>query len=106
MTIQQLLECIFYAWIIWNAIGFIRAVTNKDMQQYKMITPPSEQEKYIECRVEHHGDQVYLWTLNPEAFLIQGKSIDAIQEALLKIMPDTTLVITESDRELDGLNPV
>jgi hypothetical protein len=106
MTIQQLLECVFYAWIIWNAIVFIRAVTNKDMQQYKMITPPGEREKYIECRVEHHGDQVYLWTLNPEAFLIQGKSIDAIQEALLKIMPNTTLVITESDRELDGLNPV
>lgn len=106
MTLFQLLEYIFYAWIIWNAFGLIKGLNNKDMQQYKMLTPPKEEEKYIECKVEHHGDQVYIWTLNPESFLIQGKSLDEIQEALMKIMPNTTLVITESDRELEGLNSV
>jgi hypothetical protein len=103
MTIQQLIEIIFYAWLIWNTVAFVRAVfiVKDNLAQYKMLKPMTDGKQEIDCKVEHHGNQMYLWTLETETFLAQGKDLAEIKEKLKASMPDIILVIKETDKDLE-----
>ena len=103
MTIQQLIEIIFYAWLIWNAVAFVRAVfiAKDNLAQYKIMKPMPDELSQLDCKVEHHGNQMYLWTLETETFLAQGKDLAEIKEKLKASMPDIILVIRETDKDLE-----
>ena len=57
--------------------------------------------KIIECTVEKHGDQLYLFNKKTDSFVIQGKTLKEIEEKCKKDFPGINLYIDEKDLQKD-----
>ena len=51
--------------------------------------------KTVECFIEEHDNQIYLFSKDTDTFIIQGKDIPDIEEKCKQTMPNVTLMIYE-----------
>ena len=49
----------------------------------------------IECFIEEHGNQVYLFSKDTDTFIIQGNDLQDVEEKCKKTMPNITLMVYE-----------
>jgi uncharacterized protein YpmB len=53
--------------------------------------------KTIECTIEKHDDQLYLFDKKTDSFVIQGKDLEDIEEKCRTQMPGINILINEKD---------
>jgi hypothetical protein len=51
--------------------------------------------KTIECFIEEHDNQVYLFSKDTDTFIIQGNDLQDVEEKCKQTMPNVTLMIYE-----------
>jgi hypothetical protein len=51
--------------------------------------------KTIECFIEEHDNQVYLFSKDTDTFIIQGNDLQDVEEKCKQTMPNVTLMVYE-----------
>ena len=58
-----------------------------------------KQSKTIQCIMEQHGEQIYLFEYETDNFIIQGKDLAEIEEKCKQFLPHLTIEIYERNKD-------
>lgn len=99
----EILIGIIVGYIIFKLISIfveVKIITEEELDKIDQ-SEFQEPKNIIICKIERHDDMFYVWNLQTDTFLVQGKTMDDIVKFFTKHHPNTKVIFDKGD--LDGI---